>query len=65
MKTKQAESRLGPCIYQADPDAGADHTGDQPCGAPGCHLPRRHPRHELPDVPPEQEAYDRRAGPDS
>jgi hypothetical protein len=37
--------------YAMDGDLGPDWRGDVPCGV--CRLPRRHPRHELPETPDE------------
>lgn len=34
--------------YAPDGDAAADWKGEVPCA---CGLPRRHPRHELPETP--------------
>jgi hypothetical protein len=47
-----------PCIYQPDPDTPAPLGGEPPCV---CHLPKRHPRHQLPTTPGQAE-HRRRAG---
>lgn len=50
---------LKPCAYAPDPDAAPDHRGERPCV---CQLPKRHPRHQLPDAPPEQAIHRQIAG---
>jgi hypothetical protein len=44
-------------LYQADPELPADHRGQQRCR---CGRPKNNAVHELPDVPAEVTAQERR-----
>lgn len=51
-----APSRLTTHPYVADEAGVADHRGTRYCAAPGCGLPEKHQRHDLPDTDPETRA---------
>lgn len=58
MTGRDRRSTLPPCVYTPDPRVPADQGGRLFCR--WCGLPRRHPRHTLPDVDPDQTAAEAR-----
>lgn len=41
-------------VFYADPDLGRDYRGQPYCVS--CPLPKRHPVHDVPERPPEDES---------